>query len=428
MKIGIIGGGIIGLFSAYYLQKAGHEVTVMDRGDFSDSCSQGNAGMIVPSHIVPLAAPGMVAKGLRWMFSPTSPFYVRPRLNWDLLKWGYLFWKNATAAHVEKSIPVLRDLSLWSKNLYQDFQRQNHFDFGWQERGLLMLYQSPSVAHEEQEMAAIANRAGIEAAVLSAAEVQALEPDVEVSCLGGVFYKGDAHLSPHLLVKNLKNYLDTEGVKFLEKTEIIGFEKDNHKVTAALVADRAVALRSVKTRLAFDEVVITTGAWSPILTQELGFSLPLQGGKGYSFMLHDVLKNVRVPTIMLEARATATPMGSSLRFAGTLEIAGTDLSVNMNRVQGIVEGVRRFYPHLDFENPKKEGVWSGLRPCSPDGLPYIGRLPHLKNIIVATGHGMMGLSLAPATGKLVAEIISGAPLSMAINSLRLDRIFQNRNS
>lgn len=408
MKIGIIGGGINGLFSAYYLQKKGYEVTIIDQSDLSDSCSHGNAGMIVPSHIIPLAAPGMIAKGLKWMLSATSPFYVRPRLSSSLMKWGWLFYKNATEANVQKSIPILRDISLLSKSLYQDFQRQQYFDFGWHERGLMMLYQTPAMAHEEAEGAAIANKAGIEAHVLTQKEVQNLEPHTSVNAIGGVFYPGDAHLNPNLLVANLRKHLDTEGVRFLYKTAVKGFEIKNEKVTA-IITD--------KEKLNFDEIVLAVGAWSGILSEKLGVSLPLQGGKGYSMLFEGLGDKVNIPAIMLEARATATPMGDSLRCAGTMEIAGIDLSVNMNRVRGIVEGVNRFYPDLQVQMPQQQAVWSGLRPCSPDGLPYIGRLQHLKNVTLATGHGMMGLSLGPATGKLVSEIIGHEKLSMDITGL-----------
>jgi D-amino-acid dehydrogenase len=422
MKIGIIGGGINGLFSAYYLQKLGYDVTIIEQNDLSDSCSHGNAGMIVPSHIIPLAAPGMIAKGLRWMLSSTSPFYVRPRLSGDLLKWGWLFYKNATAQHVEKSIPILRGISLLSKSLYQDFQREVGFDFGWQEKGLLMLYQTTAMQHEEIEGAAIANKVGIEAHVLNAKDIQDLNPNSKVNVIGGVLYSGDAQLNPNLLIKGLKNSLHTdggttsrllrEGVKFCLKTEVTGFEIKNQKVTSVLTSNGA---------LEFDEIVIAVGAWSGVLSEKLGISLPLQGGKGYSFMLDDMGEKVSIPSIMLEARATATGMGNNLRCAGTMEIAGIDLSVNLNRVQGIVKGVNSFFPDLDVKLPQKETIWRGLRPCSPDGLPYIGRVKHLKNVTIATGHGMMGLSLAPATGKLVSEIITHSPLSMAIQAFDMER-------
>lgn len=410
--IGIIGGGINGLFSAYYLQKAGHQVTVLDQGDLSDGCSYGNAGMIVPSHIVPLAAPGMVAKGLRWMLRSDSPFYLRPRLNSALARWAWLFFQNSTKENVEKAVPLLRDLSLLSKRLYQDFHHENHFDFEWQEKGLLMLYQTPGVEHEEIEGAALANQAGIEAHVLNAREVQDLNPGAAVDVRGGVFFPGDAHVNPNKLMAGMKKHLAEKGVVFRNNQEVKSFETRNRRVTGMVTTQE---------KLVFDEIVVATGAWSAQLTTKLGYALPLQGGKGYSFMLAGEASRVTIPSILLEARATATPMSGDLRCAGTMEIAGIDLSVNMKRVQGIVNGINRFYPDMNVGLPEKTAVWSGLRPCSPDGLPFIGRLPALENVTLATGHGMMGLSLGAATGKLVSELVMHENTSMTLEGFNPTR-------
>ena len=397
-SVGIIGGGINGLFVAYYLQKAGCEVTILEQGNLSDGCSFGNAGMIVPSHIVPLAQPGMIAKGLRWMLSSTSPFYVKPRLDFGLLKWGYLFWKHSTEAHVKYAIPVLRDISLLSKLLFQDLAQSGEVACAWQERGLLMLFKNAETEPEMRHEAQIANVAGIEAQLLSGQEAQALEPQVRLNVRGAVYYPGDAHLNPNLLIKNLVAHLRNNGVKIFENETVEEIESKNGSIAAIITQ---------KSRLKFDEVVVAAGAWSPLMTQKLGISLPLQGGKGYSFMLPDIAKNVQIPAIMLEARATATPMQSSLRFAGTMEIAGTDLGINPNRVRGIVRSINDYYPDIAVPMPDMAAVWSGLRPCSPDGLPYIGRVQNFKNLTLATGHGMMGISLGPATGKLVSELIVG---------------------
>ena len=403
MKIGIIGGGVSGLFSAYYLRKEGHEVTILDKGSLDDGCSHGNAGMIVPSHIIPLAAPGMIAKGVRWMLSPTSPFYVKPRLNRDLIRWGWLFHRSATASHVERSIPVLRDLSLLSKKLYQDFANHSGAAFGWEERGLLMLYKTSEAEHEMAEEAAVANKAGIDAQVLSPQQVQDLEPDTRVTVRGAVYYPGDAHIYPNQLIRELINELRRMNVTIREHEAVTDFRVEQDQIKAVVTQAG---------HYEFDEVVLAAGAWSPELTKKLGLSLPLQGGKGYSFMLTEPPATVRVPAIMLEARATATPMNGHLRIAGTLEIAGTDLSVNPNRVRGIVQSVNQYYPDLPVAMPATETVWRGLRPCSPDGLPYIGRVNHLRNMTLATGHGMMGVSLGPATGKLVAEAINSQAISL----------------
>jgi D-amino-acid dehydrogenase len=411
-NVAILGGGIIGLSTAYYLQKAGGrhsacQVTIFDKSDLSDGCSYGNAGMIVPSHIVPLAAPGMMAKGFRWMLSPTSPFYVKPRLSGDLIKWGYYFWKNATESHVQKSIPVLRDLSFLSKQLYQDLAKE--IDFSWQERGLLMLYKTANAEHEMAEEAQLANRAGVEAHQISGQEVQGMETEVKTDVRGAVYYPGDAHINPNQLIKNLLGYLKKNQVTIIDQVSTLKINPKNTTITTE------------KGQFNFDEIVVASGAWSAEVLKDLGVSLPLQGGKGYSFMLNEVQRNIKIPAIMLEARATATPMNQNLRFAGTMEIAGTDLSVNMNRVKGIVNAINQYYPEIEVVTPQPEAVWRGLRPCSPDGLPYIGRLKNHKNITIATGHGMMGISLGPATGKLVSQIILGEKTEMRIEAFEVGR-------
>jgi len=328
------------------------------------------------------------------------------------MRWGMLFWKYSTPAHVERSIPVLRDISLLSKQLFQEMASTGEIDFGWHEHGLLMLYKNADTEHEMAEEAHLANRAGIVAEILNPQEVQALEPNVKVSVRGAVYYPGDAQIIPHLLIKNLLKLLKNKGVQVFENEEIIDFEKKGETITA---------VRTPNGQHPVQQLVIAAGAWSPILTEKLGISLPLQGGKGYSFMVENVKNNIHVPAIMLEARATATPMGGDLRFAGTLEVAGTDLRVNMNRVKGIVQGINNYYPEIEVNLPQKEKVWSGLRPCSPDGLPYIGQVKGFENVTLATGHGMMGVSLGPATGKLVSEIVIGKTTSMDIASFNPQR-------
>jgi len=229
-SVGIIGGGIVGLSSAYYLRKAGHEVTILEQSDLSDGCSFGNAGMIVPSHFIPLAAPGMISKGIRWMFNSTSPFYVRPRLSGALLKWGYYFYKHSTREHVERAMPALKELSLFSKTMFQQLHRDLPFSFDYHERGLMMLYQNKDTAHEEAETARIANKLGVEAHVLNEADVQKLEPDVRVSVLGGVYFPGDAHLTPRLLVANLIDLLRKEGVRIIDKTSVTDFVVEGGRI------------------------------------------------------------------------------------------------------------------------------------------------------------------------------------------------------
>ncbi len=412
MNIGIIGGGIIGLSSAYYLNKSGHKVTIIDQGDLKDGCSFGNAGMIVPSHFIPMATPGMISKGIRWMFSSTSPFYVRPRLSGDLIKWGYQFYKHSTKEHVERSIPALKEISLLSKAMYQQLAKELPFDFGYNERGLMMLFQNAETEKEERETAHLANKIGIEAHLLSAEEVQKLEPDVKVKVRGGVYFPGDGHLTPQALVSQLITFLKVRGVTFQTQTTVEDF---------IIESERIKLIKTSKGEFYFDEVVIAAGSWSGLLAAKLDLSLPMQAGKGYSFTLQKVKKNIRIPSIFLEARVAITPMGNTLRFGGTMEISGVDHTISMNRVKGIVDSIPRYYPDMKVAMPMKENVWHGLRPCSPDGLPYIGRSKKIRNLILATGHSMMGVSLGPGTGKLISEIVNQENPSISLDTFMPER-------
>lgn len=411
-KIAVIGGGIIGLSSAYNLLAKGHQVTVFDESDLQTNCSVGNAGMIVPSHIVPLAAPGMITKGIKWMLHAKSPFYVRPRLNKELISWGLKFYRASTQEHVEKSIPVLKEISQLSRQLYQQWNAEKLFDFGFQERGLLMLYQTRETEKEEAEAAHLANKVGIEAHVLSLAEIQRMEPHIQVAARGGVYFPGDAHVNPNLLMRNLYQYLLAKGVLIHKNTRIDDFVIGKKHVEALRVKNETHV---------FDEYILTAGAWSGLLAKKLGIQLPMQGGKGYSFNLTNMSNAIQTPTLLLEGRVAVTPMGNSVRIGGTMEINGTDRSINLNRVQGIVETIPKYYPEWKVEIPDRKEIWSGLRPCSPDGLPYIGRSKTFDNLIIATGHSMMGLSLGPATGLLVTQLVEGTITSMDLEAFQPDR-------
>jgi D-amino-acid dehydrogenase len=374
--------------------------------------------MIVPSHLIPMAAPGMISKGIRWMFNSSSPFYVRPRFDLDLLRWGLLFFRNSTEEHVRRAAPALRDLSIHSKAALKELTSTLPADISYAERGLMMLYQSGDIEKEEAETAAMANRHGIEARILSPADVQALEPDVEVIVRGGVFFPGDAHMIPQNFMRGLKEELLRVGVTLISSAEVSGIEAGKH-------------VNKIITRkgpLEFDHYVLAAGSWSGVVAKNLGMRLPIQAGKGYSFLLENVERNIRIPSILLEGRVAATPMGRSLRFGGTLEISGLDPEIDMKRVKGIVDTIPKFYPGIRPAVPRKSEVWYGFRPCTPDGLPYIGRSVRYPNLIVATGHAMLGLSLAAGTGRIVADLISERRPQIEIDAFRPERFDRSRRS
>ena len=405
-EVAIIGGGVIGLFSAYYLSKSGHKVVVIDKGDMLDNCSNGNAGMIVPSHVVPLAQPGMISQGIKWMFNSKSPFYVKPRFNAELLSGGRKFYQAANQKHVETSMPALLDISLLSKKLYQDLNSQIN-DFNYEEKGLLMLFQSEKVGEEERHVGQMAENLGIEVDYLNQDEVQKLESGVQLNAIGAVHFKSDAHLYPSKLMAFLRQELEAMNVEFMPNTEVRDIEIDAGKVSQLITNNGAIQA---------DEFVIATGAWSSKLAKKAKKKLSLLPGKGYSFTLNSLEQRPTIPSILCEGKVAVTPMGSDLRFGGTMEITHVnDDRVNMKRVQGIVNTINSFYPELKIDLPAKDKIWKGFRPCSPTGLPYICRSKKHSNLVYATGHGMMGLSLGPATGKLVEEIINEKKSSIDIS-------------
>jgi D-amino-acid dehydrogenase len=397
-KVLIIGGGIVGLTSAYYLQKKGYDVTVLDKGDITDNCSFGNAGMIVPSHFVPLAAPGMIKQGIRWMFDSKSPFYVRPSLNGNLINWGLKFMKHATAKHVNQSAVPLRDLSLLSKKLYEGLAKEPDFDFELTNNGILAFYKTEKAGEEEAHLAARAIELGLDMAVLTADECRALQPDLKLDVLGAVHYRCDAHLYPTKLMNALLQYLLNNGVKIERGREVDRIETAGNRIMKVFTGNTAWEA---------DQYVLATGSWSPAVAKMADVKISLMPGKGYSFMEPEPQQRLTIPALLCEARVAITPMNGQIRYGGTMELDKINTRINMQRVKGIVESVPAYFPDLKPALPAEKDIWYGFRPSSPDGLPYIGRSEKRENLIIATGHGMMGLSLGPATGLLVSQIASG---------------------
>lgn len=413
MKCIVIGGGIIGLSSAYFLQQSGWEVTVIDKDDFSNNCSYGNAGYVCPSHFVPMATPGIVKQGLKWMLNAESPFYVKPRLSLDLIDWGMKFIRSANAAHVERSAVPLRDIALLSKHLYEEWFRQPGFDFGYEEKGLLDMFQLPQNEAHAHHTIEKAQELGLDAVYLDAAQVQAMEPQTELNIHGAVYFKCDAHLYPNKLMHNLLEYLHEKKVRFVPNETVTGFKQQNGKISK---------VETNKDIYESDMVVIATGSWSREMAAKLAVNLPMAAGRGYSITYEDAPYKLHHPAILMEGRVAITPMnGNKIRFGGTMEIISLNAPPNMNRVKGILKTVQRYIPAYNIPMPPKEQVWFGYRPCSADGLPYIGRLSKIDNCILATGHSMLGLSLGAGTGKLVSELANEQTLSMNIKPFSPER-------
>lgn len=394
----IIGGGIIGLSSAYYLQAAGYKVTVLDKADFLDNCSYGNCGYVCPSHFIPLATPGIVKQGLKWMLNSKSPFYVQPRLDRSLIDWGLKFMRSATKEHVERSAVPLRDIALFSQHEYEEnWLKQPEFECAYEHKGLLEIFQTEAAAEHAHHTVEKAHELGLDVELLNYEQMQAKEPHTKINGLGAIFFKCDAHLYPNKLMKALIGILQRKGVQLLPNEEVLRFEANGGAI------QRVVTARNV---YAANAVVLAAGSWSREMAALVGAKLPLVPGRGYSVTLEDSPWRVNYPAILVEGRAAITPMdGNKIRFGGTMEITSTTAPPRYSRVQGILDAVKRFFPEFDVPMPAPEKIWYGYRPCSADGLPYIGRIKKYNNVVVATGHSMLGLSLGAGTGKLVCELI-----------------------
>ncbi|AIM62012.1 amino acid dehydrogenase [Cellulophaga lytica] len=409
----IIGGGIIGLSTAYYLVKEGHQVSIIDKSNFSSGASYVNAGYITPSHFIPLAAPGMINKGIKWMFNPTSPFYIKPRLNADFLNWTWAFKKSATASKVEKAIPVIKAINLLSRDLYEDIKESNTFNFHYERKGLLMCYQSDKVGEAEWKIGKRGIEEGLGVKNLTKKEVDVLEPNANLNIKGAIYFDSDAHMTPTDFMPEMVKFLKTKGVIFYANEDVKDIEVTNRTVSKIITN---------KQKLKADEVVLAAGSWSPLLTKKLGLQIPIQAGKGYRINVNRET-GITIPAILCEAKVAVTPMQGFTRFAGTMEMAGINHNINPMRVQTIANAAKNYYTNLNITVAEKRSADCGLRPCSPDGLPYIGKSSKCNNLTIATGHAMMGWSLGPATGKLVSEIISEKKTTLDLSSFNPDRRF-----
>ncbi len=406
----VVGGGVIGVCSAYYLRRAGFEVDLVEQFDIGSGCSHGNAGLVVPSHSLPLAAPGVVAKGLRWMWNPESPFYLKPRLDPSFLAWLARFaWASRRSAAM-RAVPPMRDLLQTSRRLFDELYDSGVASFFYVRRGVLNLYRSAQAMSEGMSEVALLNRFGIRARPVAGDEVRAIAPIVDRSVVGGILHEEDAHLQPREFVTALAGAAEALGARLHPRVAVERFELNGGRVTKIITA---------KGDFAPNDIVLAAGSWTPEIARSLPLNVPIQPAKGYSITCRLPDSFPPVPLTLTERKVIATPMGSTLRFAGTLELAGFDWSISQRRVAAIRKAIPLYLRHVE---PLEElEVWGGLRPCAPDGLPIIGQPSRIENVVIAAGHAMLGMSLGPVTGLLVSEILSGARPSVDLAPFRPDR-------
>ncbi len=391
----IVGGGVIGLALALHLLDAGRGVLVLERGGVGSGASHGNCGTITPSHALPLSLPGMVGQALRWMGARDAPFYVKPRLDFELLSWMIGFarrcnWDTARCVGRARA-ELLNHSRLWLEQLIAREKIECEFVAS----GLLTVFGSQRAfdrsRYLERELPAL----GIPIETWTPAQVQAAEPALKPGLVAGHWYPGDARLRPDRLVAALAERVRARGGVIREQVRVERFH-DGGDGLAAVVAGQAIAAK---------QLVLCAGAWSPELTRALGLRIPLQPGKGYSITYSRPGCCPTLPLVLREPSVCVTSWGSGYRLGSTMEFAGYDASLNRVRLDALVRGAGRFL--IEPEGPTRIEEWAGWRPMSMDELPIIGASSRFPNLYYATGHGMLGVSMAVATGRLLADALCG---------------------
>lgn len=393
----VVGGGVIGAATAYYLARAGREVTILEKGSFGAACSRGNCGYVCPSHALPLAAPGVLWPTLKTLFQRNSPFKIRARIDPHLWTWLLNFARRCNRDTMLADARALHAILQSSRSLYDELIAAENLACEWEQRGLLFVYQTQrGLEHYAATDRLLREEFNLGAERYDGAGLARLEPAIKPEIAGAWHYTGDAHLRPERLMSELRRVLEHKQVHIREGCEFRGVECDGNKVT------------SVQTSLghfAADAVVIATGAWTPLLAKTIGKRLPIQPGKGYSITMSRPTVCPRIPMIFEEHRVAITPFASGYRIGSTMEFAGYDASLNPARLQLLRDGAK-LYLHEPFGGEVVE-EWQGWRPMTYDSKPIIGPAPGYANLFVAAGHGMLGVSTATATGKLVAEQVTG---------------------
>jgi D-amino-acid dehydrogenase len=344
------------------------------------------------------------------MLDPESPFYIKPRLDPQMWRWLWLFARACTQRKVRRAIPILLELGRASVQLFEELVSREKLNFGFEQKGWLTLFNSQEGLESGVAEAREVGEFGVHFEILDVSGVKDKVPLVSPAVIGGVYYPEDAHLIPDLFVKALAEQVEREGGTLKTSTEVLGFDTSSGRLSTVI---------TTRGDFRADQVVLAAGAWSPALMRELGLKLPIQAAKGYSITLRAHDSGPKLPLMLMEKRIAVTPMGRSLRFAGTLEMAGLDLSVDCRRVEAI-RGASAEYLPAAAEAELIE-IWRGLRPTSPDGLPLIGRSGRFRNLVVAGGHGTLGISLAPVTGELVVQLLTDSPPTFNLAPLSPDR-------
>ena len=406
----VIGGGVIGVCIAYYLAAEQYDVTLVEKDQICSGSSYGNAGLISCANPIPMAEPGVIKKGLRWMLDAEGPFYIKPRLDLELLRWVLGFRAACNEKQMRRTIDVTLDMRRVSKKLSAELNAADKLSFGWQNKGRMLVYQKKDSLRDGVETLNFLSQYGVNAEILDSDGVRELDPNLQPSVVGGLYYPDYEHVLPERYVRGMACLAKNRGAALKTDTEVIGFETAGKRIA-----------KVVTTRGDYnpDQIVLAAGSWSPVIAKDLGLRLPIQPAKGYSITVKRMPGCSTIPLSLADHKVAVTPMGEQLRFSSNLELVGYDPSINRRRIAAARRAVNHYLNGID--ELELIQIWSGFRPNTPDTMPIIERNRTYDNLVLATGHDMLGMTHSLITGKLVSEIIDGSKPSIDLEPFRLGR-------
>ncbi len=408
----IIGGGVIGTACAHYLRNAGLDVTIIDSGSFGGGCSHANCGLVSPSHLLPLTEPGAVGDAIRSLFKKNAPLRIKPRLDLHLWSWLIQFARRCNTRDMLRAAEARHALLVSSRKLYTELFGTEDLSCEWEERGSYLVFKTAAAFDKYVDTERlIRDHFGIAATRIDRNEAVKREPALVDDIAGAWYYEGDAHLRPDRLLSSWRTLIESRGVTIIEQCKFTRFIRNGNQ---------AVGISTTTGELTADCFVVATGAWTPHLNHEVGCRIPIQPGKGYSITMPRPEQCPETPLIFPESKVAVTPMQSGYRLGSTMEFSGYDTTLNRARLEMIKETAGRYLrePYSD----RVEEEWYGWRPMTYDGVPFIDHSPRLTNVLIAAGHNMLGLSMATATGKLIAECVTGETPHIDLEPYRLGRI------
>ncbi len=403
----VVGAGHIGIACAHYLHRDGHDVTVIDRASVGGACSHANCGFLVPSHVLPLTEPGAIRTGLKSLFQPGAAFRVKPQLRPALYRWMFEFGRRCTHRQMLKAGAVLNDILTASMFEYQQLLSDSSMQCEWHDNGMLFVFRTDEALQDfGRTNTMLASEFGLAARHIDGSELPDFEPALLEGLAGAYYYEGDGHLRPDKLNAAWSQRLQDDGVAFIEDC---GVE------TVRKTGDQISGLQTSQGLMKADRYVFATGAWSGEFEDALGCSIPVEPGKGYSVTMTQPEIMPSHPMLVPEKHIGISPFDSSYRIASMMEFSGFDDSIPRSRIEQLKDSAR---PYLKTpEGPVEEDTWYGWRPMTWDSLPIIGRVPRLSNALLATGHNMLGLSLAPMTGKAIADLVAERPSDLPLDAM-----------